>query len=164
MQEIIRPLQNRDIPAVVSIARSAMSHPWSEAVFRDSLKTDYYSWVLTQGDDLLGDVIVGFVVVLVQIGECQLLNICVHSKFQHQGFGRTLLNYVIDFAKVERLARITLEVRCSNQFAIALYHALGFKQSGIRKNYYPSDDGREDAIIFKLPLSPPPDMNKKRNL
>ncbi len=46
-----------------------------------------------------------------------------------------------------------LEVRASNAAAIALYEGLGFNEATIRLNYYPTTDGREDAIIMALPIS-----------
>ncbi|MEQ8952971.1 MAG: ribosomal-protein-alanine N-acetyltransferase, partial [Gammaproteobacteria bacterium] len=47
-----------------------------------------------------------------------------------------------------------LEVRPSNNSAIALYKSMGFVQIGQRKNYYPGVNGREDAILMSrtLPL------------
>ena len=40
----------------------------------------------------------------------------------------------------------TLEVRVSNETAIALYERLGFESRGIRRGYY--TDNREDALIM----------------
>lgn len=67
--------------------------------------------------------------------------------------GRELLEHVID--EVEKLGVVTLwlEVRASNVAAIALYESLGFNEATIRRNYYPTADGREDAIIMALPIS-----------
>ena len=45
------------------------------------------------------------------------------------------------------------EVRASNVAAIALYESVGFNEATIRRNYYPTADGREDAIIMALPIS-----------
>ena len=45
-----------------------------------------------------------------------------------------------------------LEVRPSNKSALRLYRARGFKEMGMRKNYYPGAHGREDAVILSLPL------------
>jgi hypothetical protein len=33
------------------------------------------------------------------------------------------------------------------------YESLGFNEATIRRNYYPTADGREDAIIMALPVS-----------
>ncbi|MDH3342249.1 MAG: ribosomal-protein-alanine N-acetyltransferase, partial [Gammaproteobacteria bacterium] len=49
---------------------------------------------------------------------------------------------------------ILLEVRRSNQCAIDLYDSEGFHELGVRKDYYPADDGREDAIIYAKYLTP----------
>ena len=41
---------------------------------------------------------------------------------------------------------ISLEVRKSNEPAIALYKSFGFEQNGLRKNYYKNPT--EDALIM----------------
>jgi ribosomal protein S18 acetylase RimI-like enzyme len=41
-----------------------------------------------------------------------------------------------------------LEVRPSNQGAIALYKDEGFQEVGHRNSYYPARNGREDALIL----------------
>ena len=45
-----------------------------------------------------------------------------------------------------------LEVRRFNYAAIFLYESLNFEQIGLRKNYYPTRDGREDAIVMEMSL------------
>ena len=60
---------------------------------------------------------------------------------------RKLLQVFLDFAKANKLAFLTLEVRASNAPAIALYEKLGFTQVGLRKNYYHKP--KEDALILR---------------
>ena len=43
---------------------------------------------------------------------------------------------------------IFLECRPSNKIARHLYESEGFSEVGIRKDYYPSQNGKEDGIIF----------------
>ena len=50
------------------------------------------------------------------------------------------------FARGNHLAFLTLEVRPSNQAAIALYQGFGFIEAGRRRNYY--DLPKEDALIL----------------
>ena len=50
-------------------------------------------------------------------------------------------------ALAEGITDVTLEVRVSNEPAIALYRSFGFEEAGIRKRYY--GDG-EDALIMWL--------------
>jgi ribosomal-protein-alanine N-acetyltransferase len=43
-----------------------------------------------------------------------------------------------------------LEVRPSNAPALALYRSSGFEAIGVRRGYYPAEDGREDAhVLFR---------------
>ena len=73
--------------------------------------------------------------------------------FQRRGLGRALLEQVIDEVEKRGVVTLWLEVRASNVAAIALYESLGFNEATIRRNYYPTVDGREDAIIMALPIS-----------
>jgi len=76
----------------------------------------------------------------------------VSPDYQRQGLGRALLEYIISELENRGIATLWLEVRASNQAAIALYESLGFNEATIRRNYYPAKDGREDAIVMALPL------------
>ncbi len=67
--------------------------------------------------------------------------------------GRELLEHVIDEVEKRGVVTLWLEVRASNAAAIALYESVGFNEATIRRNYYPTVDGREDAIIMALPIS-----------
>ncbi|MGZ8241092.1 MAG: ribosomal protein S18-alanine N-acetyltransferase, partial [Methylobacter sp.] len=78
-----------------------------------------------------------------------ILNICVDPAEQKQGIGRKMLENLIEVAR-GRAETIFLEVRPSNPVAIALYKKIGFNEIGIRKGYYPAENGREDAIMLAL--------------
>ena len=68
--------------------------------------------------------------------------------------GNQLVNYLLDLARWKKIRMAFLEVRVSNQAAYKLYTKLGFDEIGVRKNYYPSPAGREDALILALDLKP----------
>ena len=65
---------------------------------------------------------------------------------RRQGVAAQLLRVFDDFARANHLAFLTLEVRPSNQAAIALYQGFGFIEAGRRRNYY--DLPKEDALIL----------------
>ena len=67
-----------------------------------------------------------------------------------------LLEHLLERAGGAGVAEAFLEVRPSNLAAIRLYQRLGFEQIGIRRGYYQAPDGREDAIVLKRELRPPP--------
>ena len=69
------------------------------------------------------------------------------------GSSRTNATRIADELEKRGVATLWLEVRASNAAAIALYESLGFNEATIRRNYYPTTDGREDAIIMALPIS-----------
>lgn len=139
----IRPMREEDLASVLAVEESAYDFPWSESIFKDCLQVGYCCWVL----DFEGST-VAHGVMTVAAGESHILNICVHNDYQKMGFGRRLLEYLLNLA-LERDVNMTfLEVRPSNFAAIKLYLDMGFDEIGIRRNYYPAKMGREDALIF----------------
>jgi ribosomal-protein-alanine N-acetyltransferase len=72
--------------------------------------------------------------------------------WQRQGLGRKFLEHLIGVAQGYRAETMFLEVRPSNTPALRLYAAMGFSEIAVRRNYYPAENGREDAILMGLPL------------
>lgn len=145
----IRELVEKDLFKVVEIAKYFRYNSWTKRVFADCLQAEYSGWVVI---DKQNDDIRGFIVALFQENECQLMNIGVYPDYWRRGLGKRLLQHLIDHARSHKIARISLEVRASNTSAISLYERNGFMQVGVRKGYYPADQGREDALIFFLNL------------
>lgn len=143
----MRPLRADDIPTVLGIENQGYSHPWTEGVFRDCFKPGYRLWGVC-----LGEVLVGYAVVLYVLDEAQLLNICVQPGARGSGAGRRLLRYLISDAVREGMNQVVLEVRLSNSAASKLYRSEGFEEVGRRPGYYPAPSGREDARIMSLLL------------
>ncbi len=142
-----RPMADEDLTAVMAVEVEGYSHPWSQDIFRDCLRAGYHCWVLQVGERL-----VGHGVMSVAVGECQILNLCVHPDWQGRQFGRRLLRRLLAIARQRQADTAFLEVRRSNHPAIHLYQAEGFCETGLRRNYYPKGQGREDAIIMAKPL------------
>lgn len=136
-----------DIPGVGIVERASYAFPWSEGIFRDCLRVGYTCRAL----DLAGQII-GYGVMSLGAGEAHILNLCVREEFRIVGFGRRLLEHMLERAAASGIGEAFLEVRPSNLAAIRLYQRLGFEQIGIRRGYYQAPDGREDAIVLKLNL------------
>ncbi len=143
----IRPMLEIDLPEVAGIEQKSYAFPWSETIFRDCLRVGYTCRTL----DLAGQVI-GYGVMSLGAGEAHILNVCVRDEFRTVGFGRRLLEHLMERAVAAGVSEAFLEVRPSNLAAIRLYQHLGFEQIGIRRGYYQAPDGREDAIVLKLVL------------
>lgn len=142
-----RPLQMGDLDAVMAIEPLIYSHPWTRGNFSDSLQTGYSCWACEHDGRL-----VGYAVLMLVLDEGHLLNISIAREFQERGLGRSLLEYVIDVARGHGAQMMFLEVRPSNKSAIALYESMGFNEFSVRKGYYPSAKGREDAILMGLAI------------
>jgi len=143
-----RDMQSADLDTVLRIEQQANQFPWTVKNFNDSLKANHQAWVFVTDSDE----IVAYTIVQKVVDETHLLNICVKQSAQGQGLGRQVLNQVIDYANNISSVLIVLEVRSSNQRAQQLYLQAGFNEMSVRKDYYPAEQGREDAILMGLDL------------
>ncbi len=142
-----RPMQRDDLDVIMAIEPVIYAHPWTRGNFSDSLNSGYSAWVLT-----LDNQIIGYSLLMMVLDEAHLLNLSIAKAYQKQGLGRFLLEYMLQIAKNHHAANMFLEVRPSNISAIALYENIGFNEMAIRRNYYPSATGREDAVLMGLAL------------
>jgi [ribosomal protein S18]-alanine N-acetyltransferase len=144
----IRRMDQRDLPDVLAIEQLNYQFPWSEGVFKDCFRVStYINWVLVSAEER----IVGYAILSLLAGEAHIMNISIHPDMQGQGAGRRMMEHLIEYSR-SRADQVLLEVRPSNSVAIALYRKLGFHEIGVRKNYYPATEGREDAIMLSMYL------------
>ena len=143
LKERLRPMQMDDVPAVMAIENQAYEFPWTEGIFNDCLRNHYHCHVYEAGNQ-----IIAYAVMSIGVDECHLLNICVSENFRNQGIGRHVIEYMLALGHRLNMRTVFLEVRNSNSGAFSLYHKLGFNEVGIRENYYPAKNGREDAMVL----------------
>ena len=144
---MIRELRGVDLSAVALIESSSYRFPWSNRIFLDCLAAGYKCRVVEVEARVAGYCIVANVA-----DEVHVLNICIGPDFRRSGCATRLIENEIREAHANKAGSIYLEVRVSNIAAINLYTGLGFKQVGRRRDYYPSEGGREDAFIYSLAL------------
>ncbi len=145
---MLRPATPDDIPQLCEIEIATQIAPWAAETFDKCFQAESQGWVITQSEDK----IIGFILVLLQMGECHILNLCIDPNQQHQGYGTKLLLAALTDAKQQGAVIAYLEVRRSNANAIALYQKMGFSKVGERKNYYLTKEGSEDACVFAREL------------
>lgn len=141
------PMNAHDVPAVAALEASVQEFPWSQGNFTDSIASGHSVKVCRQGGDL-----VGFSVTMNVLDEAHLLNVAVAKGYQGRGHGAFMMLDVMETAVHNGATVLFLEVRPSNQRALALYQHLGFVQVGLRKAYYPATHGREDALVLQRKL------------
>jgi len=141
-----RKMTKADLPQVLEIEASGYQFPWSEGLFHDCLKAGHYgNWVCEDTEDKM----VAFCITSIAVGEVSILNLCIAPDERKQGLGKKFMQHVIEKATEKKAESVFLEVRPSNEGAIALYESLGFNEIGVRDGYYKKEDGtREDAIMM----------------
>lgn len=137
----IRKAQENDIAEIAALERECFSDPWSEESLRDTVGT--LTLIATDGST-----VVGYIITRCVAGEAELFRICVKKEARRHGTGRLLLMRGIEAAREDGAGKMFLEVRSQNAPARALYSKAGFKEAGIRKNYY--SDPQDDAVIMVL--------------
>ena len=142
-----RAMTREDLQQVTAIEQRSTPHPWRESHFADSIKSGYQCLVA----ELDGKVI-GHAVMMIAIDQADLLIITIDEAFQGKGYGQQLLNQVMTVASDNQCHTLLLEVRRSNNKAFNLYLNTGFSEIGIRRDYYPAGEKREDAIIMAMDL------------
>lgn len=140
---ILRPMERRDIKIVAAIEASAYEFPWELETFRSCFKVGYHCWIGERARE-----VVGYGISTIGAGESHVLNVCVAPAYQGRGYGRILLQKLIDEATRFRAESLFLEVRPSNHGAIRLYRSMLFNEIGERKDYYPAKNGRESALVM----------------
>lgn len=136
-----------DLAQAYAIERRSHAFPWSEQTFASNQGERFLNFRL----DVAGQM-AGFAITQVVLDEASLFNVAVDPAYQRRGLGRKLLQHLISALQQRDVMTLWLEVRASNQPAIALYEQLEFHQVSRRPNYYPAASGREDAIIMALTL------------
>jgi ribosomal-protein-alanine N-acetyltransferase len=139
---------------VLQIENAVYPHPWSRANFEDSIKTGYQMQVLTTDSSTDADIL-GYFIAMKGFEEVHLLNITVAEAYQRQGWAKLMLDALAVWSRGQGAAWLWLEVRGSNERALQVYKAQGFKLVSVRQDYYPKGpkaNGREDAIVMSLKL------------
>jgi len=136
-----------DLATAFQIEQASHAFPWTEKTFASNQGERYLNLKLTVDGKMAG-----FAITQVVLDEATLFNLAISPAYQRRGLGRQLLEFLIPQLIERGVFTLWLEVRASNQPALALYEQLGFNEVSVRRNYYPSATGREDAIMMALPL------------
>ena len=123
-----------------AIENEAFAAPWSQdALMQEISHKHAVCFVATDENEKIH----GHAYMRQIINEGHINNIAVQKESRRLGIGSLLANALIAAAHSREMIGLTLEVRESNAAAIALYKKHGFKEEGIRKNYYanPTEDG-----------------------
>lgn len=142
-----RRLDETNVDQVVAMERLVAVTPWSKEMFLEEIRLGSWQYLLVAESGEL----VGYVVARPQYDEWHLLTLGVNPACRRLGWGRQLVQGVIDEARRQQSLGVFLEVRISNIAARLLYTGLGFELLARRRGYYPIGPwGAEDALVMGL--------------
>ena len=142
---IIENFSEHHLDDVMDIEIHANPTPWSKQTFDKILEQRSLSFVI-----ILNSQIVGFCIANKVLDECHLQNISVLETMRRQGVGNFMLDILKKRMSLSGITTVLLEVRRSNKIAQDFYRRNDFQELSIRKDYYQTKNGREDAIIMCL--------------
>lgn len=140
---IIRRAEARDVLSMALLDTLCFAAPWSEESFRQEVTGNDLALYLVAETD---GTVVGYAGVWAILDEGHITNVAVHPDYRRRGVASALMEVLIKSCEEEGITCQTLEVRPSNQAALALYASFGFQPEGRRKGYY--EDNGEDALIM----------------
>lgn len=139
-----------DLDEVLAIEHQSFTTPWSRAAYHRELVTNGYATYIV---GRYAGRVISYGGMWVILDEAHITNIAVHPDHRGLGVGRLTMHALQSKAAELGATRMTLEVRVSNLTARHLYESLGFRGTGVRRNYY--SDTHEDAIVMWKDLVPP---------
>ena len=144
MRVNIVPMTADHLEELERLERICFSRPWSRKMLAEELDNECAAFLVAE--DPITKEVVGYAGLLVMADEGYITNVAVFPEYRRRGVAGQIIAVFDNFARGNRLAFLTLEVRPSNAAAIALYRSFGFEEVGRRKNYY--DLPKEDALIL----------------
>lgn len=144
---IIRRMTEADVAQVEVIEKSTFSIPWSyDSILRACRDDNYICIVCEENNHILG-----YCLMWMSFDEGNITNVAVVCECRGQGIGTLIMQAVEKEGIKAGIKVFFLEVRESNAGAIHLYEKCGYKQLGIRKNFY--EKPVENAIIMSRILA-----------
>lgn len=139
---VIRHMEEEDIDQVYEIECESFSEPWSKnALYSEVMNPNATYLVIIKNKE-----IVAYAGLRKIFDEGHITNIAVKIANRGQGLGKLLTEKLIEEGNTIGIKKYTLEVRESNINAIKMYRKIGFKEAGIRKDFY--EKPKENAFIM----------------
>ena len=140
---IITKMTESHVAQVALLEKLCFADPWSEKSIASEPDNPWALWLVA----LERDEVVGYIGSQTAVDETDVMNVAVHPDHRRKGIAEALIEMLIKQLQEQGSHALMLEVRASNAPAIALYEKMGFRQVGLRKNYYRNP--KEDALILR---------------
>ena len=111
---------------------------WDRVTINEKInRGEFLYWVYEQDDQ-----IIGYLAIQKTLNDSHILGIGVLKDYRNRSIAKKLTQELISYFEISQFDKILLEVRESNEAAVNLYQSFGFKQYGVRKNYYVNEDAK----------------------
>jgi len=111
---------------------------WDRVTINEKInRGEFLYWVYEQDDQ-----IIGYLAIQKTLNDLHILGIGVLKDYRNRSIAKKLTQELISYFEISQYEKIFLEVRESNEAATNLYQSFGFKQYGVRKNYYVNEDAK----------------------
>lgn len=138
----IRKMRKEDIEQVAELEREVFADAWSfQAILSAWEQKQTLLLSAFEDQELIGYVILYFV-----LEDGEIARIAVSEDHRRKGVASRMLREMKSLCKDNGIGKLLLDVRESNESAIAFYERHGFRRDGIRRNYYTKPS--EDAILM----------------
>ena len=144
----IKEMTISNLNDVYNLEIETYEYPWSKNILQSCVINKYDCFVAT-----INKKIIGYLIAKISSPESHILNLTTDVNYRNIGIASQFLEMVILKCRLVKSNIIFLETRLSNSPAISLYIKFGFKEIGVRQNYYKSKNGREDAVIFSMSVT-----------
>ena len=143
----IRRISERDIETVASLEAEIFPDPWSAKSIAETYEQKHALILGAYQDENL----IGYVIFYYILDEGEIARIAVSPSHRRQGVADEIFAGLLSFCTKNSVERILLDVRVSNEAAIAFYKKSGFAEDGIRKNFY--DNPKEHALLMSTSVA-----------
>ncbi len=147
----IRRASLTDISSIWQIEKVSFTSPWSLWCFLSELSNPFSTILVAGPAPPQPWETWGYLIYWLAAQEMHIMNLAPHPQKRRRGIARALLREGLEQAHQQGAVVAWLEVRPSNQAAIALYTSLGFQKTGVRPRYY--EDNQEDAWLLAFSLA-----------
>ena len=135
-------ISENDIAAVAALEKEIFSDAWSEKSIRETYEQSHALIIGAWEEETL----TGYVIFYYVLDEGEIARIAVAPQCRRKGVAARLFTGVLKECEKKEITKIMLDVRISNEPAIAFYKKHGFIEDGIRKGFY--EQPKEDALLM----------------
>ena len=143
---IFRKGSKEDIKLIAELEARTFSDAWTENGVKETFEQTQAFITVAEVDGRFA----GYCIIYYVMDEAEIARIATNEAVRRRGVGKGLLNHTCECCREKQIERLLLDVRESNEGAIAFYTNYGFQIGGIRKGFY--EMPKEDAVLMSMSL------------